>query len=201
MPEHKRTPTIVYIDEAQDYFDRNIGLILAQARKYNVGMVLAHQYLGQLEPKLQEAFAANTAIKFAGGVSAKDARALAPMLYCSPELIEVQPKGSFAAHVRGQTKSAVPLAFSFGYMEAMPRMWKGERAALQQRMRDRYAVHFSELETAKAVEEEGPVGNEAMTAADARSSASRRKSSQPPSQDAAEADAPGHIDTTPGESW
>ncbi|WP_417320790.1 hypothetical protein [Erythrobacter aureus] len=67
LPEHKRTPTIVYVDEAQDYFDRNIGLILAQARKYNVGIVLAHQYLGPLEPKLQEAFSANTAIRFAGG--------------------------------------------------------------------------------------------------------------------------------------
>lgn len=146
LPESERTPTIVYVDEAQDYFDRNIGLILAQARKYNVGMVLAHQYLGQLEPKLQEAFAANTAIKFAGGVSAKDARALAPMLYCQPELIEAQPKGSFAAQVRGQTKGAVPLSLPFGHMEAMPRMDKAEQAALRQRMRDQYAVHFSELD-------------------------------------------------------
>lgn len=131
LPSSKRTPTIVYIDEAQDYFDRNIGLILAQARKFNVGMVLAHQYLGQLEPKLQEAFAANTAIKFAGGVSAKDARSLAPMLYCQPELIEAQSKGSFAAHVRGQTKSAVPLSFPFGYLEDLPRMTNAERRALQ----------------------------------------------------------------------
>jgi hypothetical protein len=76
LPAHKRMPTIVYVDEAQDYFDRNIGIILAQARKQNVGMVLSHQFLGQLEPKLQEAFAANTTIKFAGGVSAKDARSL-----------------------------------------------------------------------------------------------------------------------------
>ena len=50
LPAHKRTPAIVYIDEAQDYFDRNIGLILAQTRKYNVGMVLAHQYLASLNP-------------------------------------------------------------------------------------------------------------------------------------------------------
>lgn len=172
----KRTPTIVYVDEAQDYFDRNIGLILAQARKYNVGMVLAHQYLGQLEPKLQEAFAANTAIKFAGGVSAKDARALAPMMYCSPELIESQPKGSFAAHVRGQTKTAVPLTFPFGYMEAMPRMGKDERTALRQRMREQYAVHYSEL----------------------------GETSEPPAPHSAPLPTPapsGHIDTTPSERW
>ena len=58
-----RMPTMVYVDEAADYFDRNIGIILSQARKYGVGMVLAHQYLGQLSAGLQEAFAANTSIK------------------------------------------------------------------------------------------------------------------------------------------
>lgn len=141
----KRIPTFVYIDEAQDYFDRNIGIILAQARKFNVGMVLAHQYLGQLEPKLQEAFAANTAIKFAGGVSAKDARVLAPMLYTQAEFIEAQGKGSFAAHIRGLTKNAVPLEFPFGYLEDLAKMSKAERHALQQIMRVNYAVHHSQL--------------------------------------------------------
>ena len=63
QPDWERMPTLVYVDEAQDYFDRNIGLILTQARKFRIGMVLAHQYLGQLEPKLQEAFEANTSIK------------------------------------------------------------------------------------------------------------------------------------------
>ena len=145
LPADRRTDTIVYIDEAADYFDRNIGIILSQARKYNVGMVLAHQYLGQLEPKLQEAFAANTSIKFAGGVSAKDARTLASMLYCEPRLIETQGKGSFAAHIRGVTPSALPLRFPMGHLERRPRMTKSERAALQDRMRALYAVHYADL--------------------------------------------------------
>jgi hypothetical protein len=145
LPESKRLPTFVYIDEAADYFDRNIGLILSQARKQKIGMVLAHQYLGQLDPKLQEAFGANTAIKFAGGVSNKDARALAPMLGCTPEFIESQPKGSFAASVRGLTTTALPLRFELGTMEKLPRMSKSERQALQEEMRRRYAVHYSEL--------------------------------------------------------
>lgn len=145
LPGNTRMPTFVYVDEAADYFDRNIGLILSQARKYNVGMVLAHQYLGQLDSKLQEAFGANTSIKFAGGVSARDARSLAPMLYCDADLIETQPKGSFAAHVRGVTKSALPLKFPFGHMEVMERMTSDERDALQEAMRRRYAVHYSEI--------------------------------------------------------
>lgn len=145
LSQNDRVPTMVYIDEAQDYFDRNIGIILAQARKYNVGMILAHQYLGQLEPKLQEAFAANTAIKFAGGVSAKDARSLAPMLYTQAEFIESQGKGSFATHIRGVTKNAVPLQFPFGYLEGLPEMSAADRRAQRDVMRERYAVHHSQI--------------------------------------------------------
>ena len=201
LPERKRTPTIVYIDEAQDYFDRNIGLILAQARKYNVGMVLAHQYLGQLEPKLQEAFAANTAIKFAGGVSAKDARALAPMLYCGPELIEAQPKGSFAAHVRGQTKAAVPLAFPFGYMEAMPQMDKPDRTALRQTMRDRYAAHYSELEKEDDKPEASPADASGHAAPEEPKPVAPQTARKSRAESSPDKKSPGHIDTDAGDSW
>ena len=162
LPEGKRLPTFVYIDEAADYFDRNIGLILSQARKYRIGMVLAHQYLGQLDPKLQEAFAANTAIKLAGGVSNKDARALAPMLATEPASIEAQPKGSFATYVRGLTKSAVPLSFPFGHLDTLPTMTPDERAALTTAMRQRYAVHYTEIdggEGSGAAETGGRNGN------------------------------------------
>ncbi len=181
LPANKRMPTIVYVDEAADYFDRNMAQITQTARKYSVGMVLAHQFLGQLEPKLQEAFAANTAIKFAGGVSAKDARSLAPMLYCQPEFIEAQPKASFAAHVRGQTKTAVPLQFLLGFMEKLPKMERAEQQALRHRMRELYAVHHSELGKIEAAADDG----DDLPATDPATP-------KPP---------PGHIDTDAGETW
>ena len=114
LAQGDRLPTFVYVDEANDYFDRNIGIILSQARKYRVGMTLAHQYLGQLEPKLHEAIAANTAIKFAGGVSAKDARALAGELRTDAAFIEGQARLSFAAFIRGQHERAVSVAVQPG---------------------------------------------------------------------------------------
>ena len=146
LPESERMPTMVYVDEAADYFDHNIGIILSQARKYKVGMVLAHQYLGQLDPKLQEAFSANTSIKFAGGVSAKDARALASMMHTTPEFIEDQPKLSFAAHMRGINRQALPLKFPAGHLEDLPTMDSQDWHELRQLMRDKYAVHISELQ-------------------------------------------------------
>ena len=192
LPERKRLPTFVYIDEAADYFDRNVGIILSQARKYNVGMVLAHQYLGQLEPKLQEAVAANTAIKFAGGVSARDARTLAPMLYADPTLIESQPKGSFAAHIRGVTPQALPLRFPFGYLEGKERMSGTERQILQEQMRKRYAVHYTELDGDEA---------EPDSAAAAENAESEHQPKTPKAKSQHEPQPPEDDETTPGESW
>ncbi|WP_299602580.1 type IV secretory system conjugative DNA transfer family protein [uncultured Tateyamaria sp.] len=139
LPPRDRLPAIVYIDEAQDYFDANISTILSQARKYRVGMVMAHQYLGQLASGLQEAFEANTSIKLAGGVSTRDARTLSSQMHAPAEMIQQQPKGSFVAFLRGITDRAVPIAFPFFELEKRPRTTKEERAAIMQHSRDHYA--------------------------------------------------------------
>ncbi|MDF2233151.1 ATP-binding protein [Albimonas sp. CAU 1670] len=139
LPDWERTPTLVYIDEAQDYFDRTIAVILSQARKYRVGMVLAHQYLGQLDAKLQEAIEANTSIKMAGGVSARDARALAGQMNADADLVQRQPKGSFAVWVRGVTRRAVSISFPFFVLENLPQASAEEIAEIRRRSRERYA--------------------------------------------------------------
>jgi len=139
LPTRDRLPAMVYIDEAQDYFDQNIGIILSQARKYRVGMIMAHQYLGQLSNGLQEAFEANTSIKLAGGVSARDARALAGQMSCDADLIQRQPKGTFATFVRGLTDRAVPISFPFFVMENLERATKDEIDAIREHSRTAYA--------------------------------------------------------------
>tara|TARA_R110002074_G_scaffold104113_4_gene224729 strand:- start:5950 stop:8025 length:2076 start_codon:yes stop_codon:yes gene_type:complete len=139
LPVRDRIPTMVYIDEAQDYFDQNISVILSQARKYKVGMVMAHQYLGQLSNGLQEAFEANTSIKLAGGVSARDARALSGQLAVDAQMIQHQPKGTFATFIRGLTDRAVPMSWPFFILEDLPNTTKEERAAIRQHSRASYA--------------------------------------------------------------
>jgi len=139
LPDYDRLPAMVYIDEAQDYFDANIGVILSQARKYKVGMIMAHQYLGQLSNGLQEGFEANTSIKLAGGVSARDARAMAGQMSCDAETIQSQPKGTFAAYIRGLTQRAVPVSFPFFVLEKRPQATKTELEAIRQHSRDAYA--------------------------------------------------------------
>lgn len=152
LPHFDRLPCFVYVDEAQDYFDENIGVILSQARKYQVGMVLAHQYLGQLNSGLQEGIEANTSIKLAGGVSARDARALAGQLSADPDLIQRQPKGSFVTSIRGLTDRAVSMSFPFFTLERHPRATKAERSAIMEYSRANYAEPLHRTRSAGASE-------------------------------------------------
>lgn len=164
LPAQDRLPVMVYVDEAQDYFDQNIGVILSQARKYKVGMVMAHQYLGQLTCGLQEAFEANTSIKLAGGVSARDARTLASQMSTDADMLLGQQKGSFATFIRGFTKQAVPMSFPFFVLEKQKQTPKELRDAIRQHSRDAYAEPYENMaqtaETPGDEAQEAPPKNE-----------------------------------------
>ncbi len=124
IPARDRTPTFVYVDEAQEYFGDDVETILNQARKYRVGLTLAHQTLDQLSPRLRAALHANTSLKFAGGVSARDARAFADELHTTSDFIEGmrrrRDRTEFAAWLKNMTPSAVRLTAPLGYLERQP---------------------------------------------------------------------------------
>ena len=100
------------MDEAHEYFDDRIEGDPEPGRKFKVALTSAHQTLDQLSARLRAAILTNTSIKCAGGVSAKDARALAEELHTTPEFIDGMrkrgPKTEFAVHVRNHTPHAVP---------------------------------------------------------------------------------------------
>ncbi len=120
IPEHKRRPAFLIVDEAASYFDSNIDDLLTEARKYKVGCVFAHQFLDQCTSSLRASLAANTSIKMVSGVSMQDARALAPDMRSTADFILSQPRLHFAAHIRNVTPQAVSIPVRVGAL-------KGER--------------------------------------------------------------------------
>ncbi|MBI4779502.1 type IV secretion system DNA-binding domain-containing protein [Candidatus Falkowbacteria bacterium] len=48
MPQEKRVDFYLYIDEFQNFTTDSVNSILSEARKYNLNLIIAHQYLGQL---------------------------------------------------------------------------------------------------------------------------------------------------------
>lgn len=47
-PESERRPFYLYVDEFQNFVTDSFATILSEARKYQLGLIIAHQYLGQL---------------------------------------------------------------------------------------------------------------------------------------------------------
>ena len=89
-------------------------------------MFLAHQHFGQMDKSLRDAVDANTAIKFAGGVSATVASFMAKQMNTTPEAVQFQPQGTFMGFVKGQTRHAVPVHFPGFVLEQREKATPGE---------------------------------------------------------------------------
>lgn len=152
VPERERRHAYLYIDEASEYFDDSLETLLNQVRKFNLGIVFAHQYVDQLSPSLRASVAANTSIKMSGGVSDRDARALSADMRTSPDFLIAQKKdrtspprwSQFACFIRNHTPAAVSLQVPFGAVERAPQMTKGALSAIKSLNRARHATPISE---------------------------------------------------------
>ncbi len=51
MPQNKRVPFYLYVDEFQNFATDSFANILSEARKYRLNLTVAHQYTAQLENK------------------------------------------------------------------------------------------------------------------------------------------------------
>lgn len=110
MPPAERAPFTTYADEFQTMLTSSFAELLAEGRKYGLGLVLANQHLEQLEPRLRAALLGNVGTIACFRVGADDAEALAPEF--APELrahdLARLPRHEFAIKlsVDGTTTSA-----------------------------------------------------------------------------------------------
>ena len=72
-----RRPFYVYIDEFQSFTTLALANMLSELRKFGVGMVLAHQYLHQLDPAIRHAVLGNAGTLISFRLGAHDAEYIA----------------------------------------------------------------------------------------------------------------------------
>ncbi|MBU2524259.1 type IV secretion system DNA-binding domain-containing protein [Patescibacteria group bacterium] len=84
IDKSERRDFFLYIDEFQNYITDSIESILSEARKYRLGLILAHQYIAQLEgkdakdkSKVKEAVFGNVGSMMAYKIGAQDAEYMA----------------------------------------------------------------------------------------------------------------------------
>jgi len=76
-PEEKRRDFFIYLDEFHTFTTLSVASMLSELRKYGVGMVLAHQYVSQLDPQVRDAVLGNTGTIITFRLGAEDAQRVA----------------------------------------------------------------------------------------------------------------------------
>lgn len=81
MPKEQRKDFYCYIDEFQNYTTDSIAIILSEARKYRLNMILAHQYISQLvkdnNTQVRDAVFGNVGTKVSFRIGVEDAEMIA----------------------------------------------------------------------------------------------------------------------------
>lgn len=74
--EHTRKDFIMYVDEFQNFANPSFATILSEARKYHLSLVIAHQYIEQLDPTVKAAVFGNIGTLICMRVGSTDAEEL-----------------------------------------------------------------------------------------------------------------------------
>lgn len=81
IPEHERKDFYLYLDEFQTFSTMSISHMLSEARKYHLSLILAHQYLDQINEGIRKAVFGNVGTIISFQIGASDARFLANEFY------------------------------------------------------------------------------------------------------------------------
>ena len=81
VPEHTRRDFYLYADEFQNYTTLSLASMLSELRKYRVNLILAHQYLAQLDLPIKSAILGNAGTIISFRVGMEDAEIIAKEFY------------------------------------------------------------------------------------------------------------------------
>jgi len=76
MPEEERRDFFFYVDEFQNFQSKAFADVLSEARKYRLSLILAHQYIAQMDEEVSDAVFGNVGTLVSFRVGAVDAESL-----------------------------------------------------------------------------------------------------------------------------
>lgn len=145
VPESKRRDFYLYIDEFQNFTTDSIATILSEARKYRLDLVVAHQFIAQLQEKIRDAVFGNVGSLIVFRVGATDAEFLEKQFAPTFTKSDLMNIDNYNAYVKllisGQTSPPFNIATiraSSGY-EDLP-------SVLRERSRKRYGGDLRAVE-------------------------------------------------------
>lgn len=119
-PESLRSPFYLYLDEFQSFSTRAFADMLSELRKYGIGLVLAHQYVAQLDPEVRSAVLGNVGSMVAFRIGPEDARTLARQFGPEFDALDLVRLPNHDCYLRLLVKGQSTLPFS---ATTLPQLW------------------------------------------------------------------------------
>jgi type IV secretory pathway TraG/TraD family ATPase VirD4 len=113
LPEAARRPFFLYVDEFPNLTTKSFAGMLSEARKYRLGLILAHQHLSQTDNDVQDAIFGNVGNLVAFRVGPKDAPFLQRVMPCfSAHDLQNQPNHRTSVQVMYRGERLQPFTAS-----------------------------------------------------------------------------------------
>ena len=144
----KRTPFYLYIDEVQNFIATSLSRMFSEAGKYGLSLVVANQYLKQLEGDTLEALMGNVGTTAIFRVGPEDARALTPFVRPEFDVDDLTNLDRFMAVIKMQLSGQTLRAFT---LKTSPPLMKPDDAdkrirRIRQHSRKRYGRSKEEVD-------------------------------------------------------
>lgn len=111
-PEEARRDFFLYLDEFHAFTTLALAQMLSELRKYHVGLVLAHQYLTQLDPRVLDAVLGNVGTIVCFRVGLADAEIIGREFYPLLSPVDLTNLPNHRIYLRLMIDGAVSLPFS-----------------------------------------------------------------------------------------
>jgi hypothetical protein len=114
LPEAERRDFYLYIDEFPSFTTNALAGMLAEMRKYRVGLILAHQYLSQVDETVRDAILGNVGTTISFRIGLTDAELLEKEFYPEFRAIDFVSLPNYHVYLKLAIDGVVSKPFSAG---------------------------------------------------------------------------------------
>ncbi len=146
IPKNERKDFVLVVDEFQNFATASFANILSEARKFNLSLVIAHQYVTQMDEAVRDAVFGNVGTIIAFRVGAEDAELLEKEM--TPEFMaqDIVNLGKREIYLKLMIEGIASKAFSAVTMDTLPPLEPSMRQDVISYSRQAYGRNRQEVE-------------------------------------------------------
>jgi hypothetical protein len=146
IPEKDRRDFYLYVDEFQHFATESFANILSEARKYHLSLVVAHQYIKQMEEEVRDAVFGNVGTIISFRVGAEDGEFLEKWFQPDFLMNDIVNLGKYNIYLKLMIDGVSSKGFSAQTVPPFPKLTTSNRDAVIDHSRKTYATSREEVE-------------------------------------------------------